>query len=253
MAYKRLFDEGINDKNLFKCIFTAGGPGSGKSYISSLMFGVGKVGTISPFGIKVINSDVFFEKLLNKVNMSLIIDVKNQDLYKKQMEVRDLSKALASSKLAQYIDGMLPIIIDGTGKRYDKISDQAEALRRIGYDVSMVFVNTTLDVALERNEKRKRSVDEELVIAMWKAVQKNIGKFQNFFGSRNFVIIDNSNYLEPGSAEAKKFVNDLFMKGKKLVEAPLQNLVGRKVIELLKASGGKYLHDLGKSIEPIKV
>ena len=55
----------------------------------------------------------------------------------------------------------------------------------------MIFVNTSLDVALQRNEKRARSVPTSIVTNSWKAVQNNIGKFSNFFKG-NFIIIDNN-------------------------------------------------------------
>ena len=55
----------------------------------------------------------------------------------------------------------------------------------------MIFVNTSLDVALERNAERDRKLDEPLVVQSWKDVQKNIGKFNNFF-KQNFIIVDNN-------------------------------------------------------------
>ena len=55
----------------------------------------------------------------------------------------------------------------------------------------MIFVNTSLDVALERNAERARKLDEPLVVQSWKDVQKNIGKFNNFF-KQNFIFIDNN-------------------------------------------------------------
>ena len=56
----------------------------------------------------------------------------------------------------------------------------------------MIFVNTSLDVALERNKRRERSVPEYITRKSHAIVQGNIGKFQNSFGMGNMVIIDNS-------------------------------------------------------------
>jgi len=60
----------------------------------------------------------------------------------------------------------------------------------------MIFVNTSLEVALQRNidrgNKGDRTVPEYIVKTSWKDVQSNIGKFQNLFGVGNMVIIDNS-------------------------------------------------------------
>ena len=60
----------------------------------------------------------------------------------------------------------------------------------------MLFVNTSLDVALQRNQKRDRSVPEDMVKDMWKQVQDNIMKFQQMFGAPNFYVVDNSGGLE---------------------------------------------------------
>ena len=54
---------------------------------------------------------------------------------------------------------------------------------------------TALDVALIRNAERSRSVPEPIVTQSWKDVQKNIGKFNNFF-KQNFIIVDNNDAKE---------------------------------------------------------
>lgn len=233
--------EGINDVNLFKAVFLAGGPGSGKSFINEIFIGQDDI-NLSPLGVKVLNSDSFFEKKLTDLNLSFIID-KDSDEYEKQMEAREAAKILAANQAFLYIDGMLPLIIDGTGKDFKKISKQASILEGIGYDVSMLFVNTSLETALARNAKRKRTVDPELVEDMWLEVQNNLGAFQDFFGSNNFYIVDNSNDFDDPQAQAE-FEKKLFKKGMQVFNAPLENYLGRMIIKKLRDSGGKYLSDL---------
>jgi predicted kinase len=231
--------ESINDKNLFKAVFMAGGAGSGKSFISDLIFS----NKTSPYGTKLINSDEFFEINLKKLNLPLVINVDDKEVYDQQMIARNKAKKTTNTKMNLHIDGMLPLIIDGTGKDFDKIKNQAEDLKSIGYDVYMIFVNTSLDVAKERNKKRERSVDEKIVEKMWFAVQNNIGKFQKYFGNGNFEVIDNSNYFEKNSKEEQDFKMYLFKLGKKIIESPLKNKIGIKTIETMKKSGYKYLSD----------
>jgi ribosomal protein L39E len=55
----------------------------------------------------------------------------------------------------------------------------------------MIFVNTSIEVALERNAKRDRTVPEDAAILSWKAVQGNIGKFSSLFRG-TMVIVDNN-------------------------------------------------------------
>ena len=63
LSLKTFLDEGVFDPSIFKAIFLAGGPGSGKSYIA------GK--TTVGMGLKLVNSDATLEKLLKKHNVPL--------------------------------------------------------------------------------------------------------------------------------------------------------------------------------------
>ena len=162
--------EGLNDPNIFKAFFLAGGPGSGKSYVVRKTTG----GT----GLKVVNSDDAFEKLLKDANLSLKMPPEEEA---PRDVVRQRAKAITKARKANYIEGRIGLIIDGTGKDYDKIASQSKDLRQLGYDTHMIFVNTSLDTALQRNAERARSVPESIVVKSWNDVQSNIGKFSQHF------------------------------------------------------------------------
>jgi hypothetical protein len=66
-------------------------------------------------------------------------------------------------------------------------------MKNLGYDVAMIFVNTDLDTAIERDEARDRTIGAKEVTNYWKEVQRNIGAFQTMFGKQNMLIVDNSN------------------------------------------------------------
>ena len=177
----RYLQEGLYDPNIFKAFFLAGGPGSGKTFVTRGAFG----GT----GLRVVNSDSAFENALKKNNLSL----KMPD---SESEARDMlrarAKATSDKTLDLSIKGRLGMVIDGTGRDYDKINLQTSLLKQLGYDCYMIFVNTSLDVALERNRRRERTVPEYITKNSWTKVQSNIGKFQNLFGMENMIIVDNS-------------------------------------------------------------
>ena len=174
--------EGLYDPNIFKAFFMAGGPGSGKSYVA------GK--TTAGLGLKVVNSDVVFETYLKQARLSFEMP----DAQAAQRDARRAAaKAVTAKRQDNYIEGRLGMVIDGTGKDYSKITTDASNLKQLGYDVHMIFVNTSLDVALERNARRPRSVPEDIVKKSWNQVQQNIGAFQRFFGNKNFIIVDNNN------------------------------------------------------------
>ena len=174
--------EGVYDPNIFKAIFLAGGPGSGKSYVVRR--------TTGGLGMKIVNSDDIYEKMLNDAGL----DTTPEDIFSdKGQEIRGKAKAVTKRMQGNFLDGRLGLIIDGTGKDYDKIAKQVAGLQKIGYETYMIFVNTSLDTAQERNKMRKRTLPEKQVEEMWKGVQQNIGKFQRLFGSANMVIVDNNN------------------------------------------------------------
>ena len=174
-------NEGLYDPNIFKAFFLAGGPGSGKTFVTRNAFG----GT----GLRMINSDSAFENALRKHGLSL-------KMPEDEAEARDILRARAKGTTDKTLDlslkGRLGLVIDGTGRDYDKIKSQNDMLKQLGYDTYMIFVNTSLDVALERNAKRERSVPEYITRKSWTQVQSNIGRFQNTFGMSNMIIVDNS-------------------------------------------------------------
>ena len=157
--------EGLYDPNIFKAFFLAGGPGSGKTFVTRSAFG----GT----GLRMINSDNAFEVALKKNNLSL-------KMPEDEAEARDIVRARAKATTGNIMDlsikGRLGMVVDGTGRDYDKIKSQVAQLRQLGYDCYMIFVNTSLDVALERNSKREEVYQNILQENLGKRVQSNIGK-----------------------------------------------------------------------------
>jgi len=192
-TYQQLI-EGVYDPNIFKAFFMAGGPGSGKSRTVEKGLGQssGKI-SVTGTGLKIVNSDDVFEKYLKAAKLSF-------EMPFKQAQMRDVrraqAKAVTKKRFDNYVEGRLGLVIDGTGKDYGKITTDASNLKQIGYDVHMIFVNTSLEVALERNRERGRmggrTVPEKITTDAWKQVQANIGKFQSFFGSKNFIVVDNN-------------------------------------------------------------
>ena len=181
-------DEGPNDPNIFKAIFLAGGPGSGKGFVVDNLMG----GTST--GLKIVNSDDVYEKLAQIQDM----DLKDPEVVASPQgqDTREKAKKLTKAREGNYLDGRLGLIIDGTAKDVIKTKRQKERLESVGYDTMMVFVNTNMEVAQQRNKMRPRQLPDEMVTKMWHAVQDNMMKFQQMFGNENFYIIDNSGGLE---------------------------------------------------------
>ena len=165
-------NEGIHDPHTYKALFIVGGPGSGKTFIGKKLSG----GT----GLVSINIDDFSEMFMKKTNT------------KDSSSFKDKSSYLVNKRKNISINEGLGLLIDGTGRDYNKIEKNYNKLKSLGYDSAMVFVNTDLDVALKRNNSRFRKEDEDFLKTAHSNTMSNLGKFQNLFESNKFFVIDNT-------------------------------------------------------------
>ncbi|MBT5356152.1 MAG: AAA family ATPase [Candidatus Marinimicrobia bacterium] len=189
LSFKQHLDEGKNDKAIFHIVFMAGGPGSGKSWV------------VKNLGLKImnmalINSDIAFKVAMKKSLLSLAMP--DDEKYAKDI-VRDLSKKTTKKKLELAIAGRLGLVIDGTGKDLAKIKKMKSSFEELGYESAMIFVDTDLSTALQRNIERgsegDRTLDPKDVEKFWKEVQGNKGVYSSLFKEK-FHLVDNSTGTE---------------------------------------------------------
>jgi len=249
-AINGILTEGIYDPGILKAVFMAGGPGSGKSYTAKALFGGSKaseLATSTNSGLKILNSDPAFEKYLNDVgvnpgDLATIAEEDPEKAYELGLDDErgvppgsPRGKAKTYKKISQRVwtddNARLGVIIDGTGDDLAKIEIKKAAMEDLGYDTYMIFVNTTLEVAQERNMSRARKLPPDKVEIIWTDVQANLGAFQSLFGQAALTIVDNTVY-GPLPEDVEKAV-DAF------VARSVQNPIGRRWIEdQLSARGG---------------
>jgi predicted kinase len=198
MRYMDL-NEGPNDPNIFKAIFLAGGPGSGKSFVVSQL-------GLTAMGLRIINSDDVFEYLMRKGNLSF--DMPSHEQPKRDV-ARSRAKQLTSKKQDLYLSGRLGLIIDGTAKDPNKMAKIKTELESIGYQTIMIFVNASLRTALTRNNLRPRRVPSDIVIKSHELVQRNKIILNNIFGENYFELFNE----EGGNfREVSQFINKFLKK-----------------------------------------
>ena len=127
-----VINEGVYDPGIFKAIFLAGGPGSGKSFVGNELVGIPQGGfsginmSFAPSGVKLVNSDPEFEFFLKKIG----IDPKNlanmtDEEFKKATEgegsPREKARKIKDARQKLYTQGRLGLLVDGTGDDYSKI------------------------------------------------------------------------------------------------------------------------------------
>ena len=214
-SFKQLV-EGVYDPNIFKAFFLAGGPGSGKSFVVRQ--------TTGGLGLKIVNSDTAFEKLLKDADFSLDFRDMSPEKTLERDKIRKRAQEVTDKMKSNFVAGRLGLIIDGTGAEYGKIEKQVKMLQQLGYDTHMIFVNTSLDTAIERNNQRARKLPLDIVKTYWNNVQSNIGKFQRLFGRKNFIVVDNNNAKEDVFLKVFKSV-------RKLATRKVKNYIAKQWID----------------------
>ena len=235
-----ILEEGARDPGIFKAIFLAGGPGSGKSYVASQLFGIPEKINVSKTGLKMVNQDSELEFLLNKYFGTVDLDSMPDELFQDLTGVdragnpvdydtsglRKFAKSLSKERLRIYTEGRLGVIIDGTGHKFSSVKEKRKKLMDLGYDTYMVFVNTSLEVAMQRNEERPRALPAKIVKDSWRDVQSNLAFFQGLFGGSNFLIVDNNKFLSEKEAK-KKFKMLVNMGIEKFLKKPIKSKVAK--------------------------
>jgi hypothetical protein len=217
--FEQHLSEGVHDKGIFKAVFLAGGPGSGKDYVLS--------NTLDGHGLTEINSDKALEYLMDK-------DGLDKTMPANEKEVRDMVRGRAKNvtdlKQRLALMGRNGLIINGTGDDLNKITKIKERLEEMGYETSMVAVNTADEVSQQRNIERGKSggrtVPENIRKQKWEAVQNARPEFAKLFG-QNYVEFDNSEDLRSAKPEVVKAKKDemleIFKKVKEFVSKPTSN------------------------------
>ena len=215
-----------------KAILLAGGAGSGKSNVVKQLDLVNN-------GFKVVNQDIALEWL--KKNAGIPTDMR--DLTKEQLSTLGKlgyeARMIAKRKYGKFKGRGNGVVVDGTGGSVKTIQRQKTELEAAGYDVQMLFVETSLDVALERNRNRKeRSLRDGIVKRNHEAVQNNKSEFKKMFG-KGFIEIntDNLKQNDPMPAVVVNKIND-FVRGyeKRRLDAEEFAKEGADIL----AQGGKF-------------
>ena len=235
---KPFLTEGVRDPGIFKAIFLAGGPGSGKSYVAKQLFGIPEKINVSKTGLKMVNQDTELEMLLTKYFGTVDLDNMPTDLFKQLTDpkyddysgLRAYAKSLSKERLRLYTEGRLGVIIDGTGHKFKSVKENRKKLMDMGYDTYMVFVNTSLEIAMKRNEERARALPADIVRKSWQDVQSNLAFFQGLFGASNFLIVDNNKFLSAAQAE-KKFSMLVNQGLTKFLKKPPKNKIAKDWIK----------------------
>ena len=193
VLFEQVIQEGVHDKAIFKAVFLAGGPGSGKDYVLD--------NTLAGHGLTEINSDKALEYLMDREGLDKRMPKSQEDA---RNLIRGSAKGVTELRQRLALQGRNGLIINGTGDDPEKIKKIKERLEELGYESSMVMVNTADEVSKQRNIERGqrggRTVPEEIRKEKWDSVQAARPELAKMFGN-NYKEFDNSEDLRNASPE----------------------------------------------------
>jgi hypothetical protein len=199
-SFESVLLEGVHDQGIFKAVFLAGGPGSGKDYVLS--------NTLEGQGLVEINSDKALEFLMDKKGLDKTMPATEKD---KRDIVRTRAKSITELKQRLALTGRNGLIINGTGDDFEKISRIKEKLEELGYESAMILVNTDDEISKQRNIERGtrggRTVPENVRKEKWENVQNSRPEFAKLFGDK-YMEFDNSQDLREAPPEVVKAKKD---------------------------------------------
>ena len=221
--------ESIEDKGIYKAVFMAGVPGSGKSYTISKV----KSGQIEP---RIVNTDPIIEYL---------------NTYKSNVYSQSYNKAKQISKiqLVNYLNGVLPLFVDTTSGFVNILRSRVHILEKLGYDTALIFVNTSLDTAMARAEKRgaliNRQVDPEAILDYNERLKKYKNDIKGLF-SFNIEINNDEGEL----------TDDVILKAYKKIyyfyDTEIENPIGKERYDLMRENNWHYLTPNIMSMDELK-
>jgi len=176
---------GLNEdfnRGLFKAIFVTGGPGSGKDII--IREAIAESKTVE------LNSVQAFDLLMDKQKLS----------------------EKTSDQRREAIRNRGPLIINGPADDHNRMFTIKEELEELGYETSMVFVDTTNEASKERNEKLAKMIAESVRHDKWKLAQTCKESYLQSFS--NFIHFNNSSSLE----EIEEDITDTYEKINRFIE-----------------------------------
>lgn len=217
--FQQFLIEGVHDKGIFKAVFLGGGPGSGKDFVLDK--------TLTGHGLVEINSDKALEFLMDKNNLDMRMPENEAE---RRDVVRGKAKSITELKQRLALFGRNGVIINGTGDDPEKIAKIKERLESLGYDTSMIMVNTADDVSqsrnIERGQRGGRTVPEHIRKKKWDSVQTARPELAKLFKDK-YVEFDNSEDLRTAPPEIIQQKQDemmnLYKNVEKFIKQPPKN------------------------------
>ena len=184
-----------------RAIFMVGGAGSGKS---SVIKGLGLLDN----GFRLINQDPYLEKYIAEAGLPTDESTYDKEQRSIRAKLGWKARKAAEADLENFTKAKESMIIDGTAASYKATTKKIKALEAAGFEVHMIFVNTSKDIASQRNAARsERSLPDFVVKKNWDQVQESAKQYREEYAGMFYEL--NTDELSYGDALPESFVSEV--------------------------------------------
>lgn len=213
--------EAVHDAGIFKAVFLAGAPGSGKDIVLKK--------ALQGHGMTEVSSDTALDHLTDKEKL----DKKMSETEQERRNVhRTKSKSMAELRQRLAIHGRNGLVINSTSADHAHIKKIKDKLDALGYDSKMVFVDAADNVSrnrnVERGQKGGRMIPEKVRAEKWLKAQDARVKLAQMFGGEHYHEFNNDEDLrhnaDPEVASQKTAeLDDLHKVVRKFTQTPAKS------------------------------
>ena len=155
-------------------VVIAGGPGAGKSFITNNLINLGNVKAFNVDQVRVMTAkklwgDEWEEKISTPEGYQQILDMTYTTSDPKNLTVRFLKQFLQQER-----DQGVNIVYDAGGGQEQVMKEVWKLAKDSGFNTTLVYVRTPLELAQIRNAERPRSLPPEMVAKYHEKVKNNV-------------------------------------------------------------------------------
>jgi predicted kinase len=175
-------------------VVVAGGPGAGKSFITKNLINLDNVKDFNVDQIRVMTAkklwgDEWEEKISTEEGYQKILDMTFTTSDPRNLTVKFLKQFLQSER-----DQPVNVIYDAGGGQEKVMKDVHQIAKDSGFNTTLIYVRTPLEVAQQRNLKRPRSLPNDMVAQYHQQVKDNMRNMVPIFD--NVWTVDNKESID---------------------------------------------------------
>ena len=175
-------------------VVIAGGPGAGKSFITKNLINLDNVKEFNVDQVRVMTAkkiwgDKWEENISTDTGYQKILDMTYTTSDPRNLTVKFLKQFLSQER-----NQPVNVIYDAGGGQEQVMKDVHQIAKDVGFNTTLVYVRTPLDVAQQRNQQRPRSLPSDMVAQYHQKVKDNMRNMIPIFD--NVWTVDNKEVID---------------------------------------------------------